>query len=320
MIKAMTKMWNTLSGALAALGRHRPYGIYPLLSYIVLLIITFTVVMPLLMGVLEPEREDARAWAYFLLVVYLAYGVLHGIIAFCNVALVAAIAARLDGDDPGRWPRPLARALQRLGLIGLYSMVSASLGLVSLLARTLINPVFGGVIAPLLGDKLWVRWRQLSYNIPLQLAVPIIALERPAPRNLFQRGERLVKETWGERVKPAHSISLLALLVLLPILLLFAIPTLRQGVGEGDPTLIWLGLSVMLISIGTYTHVSALVNALCALAAYRYATARKSDLFPGDPSYAEQAFVKPKNESDRDDDRTAPISDASSIIVEESSD
>ena len=56
----------------------------------------------------------------------------------------------------------------------------------------------------------------------------------------------------------------------------------------------WLGLSAMLIAVSTYTQLSALVNAIVALAAYRYATARKSDLFPGDPSYAEHAFVKPK--------------------------
>jgi hypothetical protein len=46
-----------------------------------------------------------------------------------------------------------------------------------------------------------------------------------------------------------------------------------------------------------------LVNALFALAAYRYATARKSDLFPGDMSYAEHASVKSEKATEED---TAP--------------
>jgi hypothetical protein len=45
-----------------------------------------------------------------------------------------------------------------------------------------------------------------------------------------------------------------------------------------------------------------------ALAAYRYATARKSDVIPGDASYAKHAFVKSKKETDEDDARVAPIS------------
>jgi hypothetical protein len=95
-------------------------------------------------------------------------------------------------------------------------------------------------------------------------------------------------------VNPAHSIGLLALLVLLPILLLFATPTLRQGIAEHNADLTQLGLSVMLIAISTYTQ----VNAIVALAAYRFATTRKSDVVPGDPTYAEHAFVKPIKRTD----------------------
>ncbi|HEU5100783.1 MAG TPA: hypothetical protein VFU22_17260, partial [Roseiflexaceae bacterium] len=65
----------------------------------------------------------------------------------------------------------------------------------------------------------------------------------------------------------------------------------------------------------TFTQVKALVNALFALAAYRYATARKSDLFPGDPSYAEHAFVKPKKATDPAATPTAATSDSPPVIA-----
>lgn len=152
-------------------------------------------------------------------------------------------------------------------------------------------------IAPLIGNKRWVCWQQLSYSIPLLMEVPIIALDHPAPKDAYKRGDLLVKATWGEWVKAAHSIGILALLIMLPAIILFATPALQQGTAAHDTRLIWRGLSVMRIAIGTYTQLSALVNAILALAAYRYATAKKSDPFPGDASYAEHAFVKSNKET-----------------------
>jgi hypothetical protein len=285
--------WKTLTDSLSIVRHSGSYRVYPLLSYIIMLLVIFTAIIPLFEGVLGPDQNDVMSRVFFFLVVYLAYGVLYFLSAFCNVALVTGIAARLDGEDPGLVVG-IVRASQRIGLIGVYTLVAASLGLLSVLARVLINPLFGMVIAPLIGKRLWAHWHQVSYSIPLLMAVPVIALDQSVPEQVFKRGGRLVKETWGERVKAAHSIGLLALLVLVPIIVLFAMPTLRHGAAVHNADLVWVGLSVMLIAISSYTQLSALINAIFALAAYRYATARKSDVFPGDPSYAEHAFVKPK--------------------------
>jgi hypothetical protein len=293
-MKAITNTWKTLTDSLSVVGKYGSYYLYPLLSYIILLLATFTVIIPLLEGVLGANQNDVRGRIFFFLAVYLAYGVLYFVIGCCNVALVG-VAARLDGGAP-RLSVGIVCASQRIGLIAVYTLVSATLGLLSFLARTLIDPIFGTVIAPAIGNRLWVRWQKLSYSAPLLMEVPIIALDQPAPRDAFKRSDRLIKETWGEHVEPAHSIGLLALLVLLPIILFVAMPTLQQGAAAHDAGLIRRGLSIMLIAIGTYTQLSALVNTVFALAAYRYATARKSDVLPGDPTYAEHAFVKSKKQ------------------------
>jgi hypothetical protein len=317
-MKAIKNTWNTLTDSLRVVGHYSSHIAYPLLSYSIMLLATFTMMVPLLDRVLGIAHGDTPARIFLFLAVYFMYGVLYGVITFFNVALVKSIAGRLDGDDPGL-AAGLMRASQHIGLIGVYTLVSATLGLLSFFARVLINPLFGMVIAPLVGDKLWVRWRQLSYNIPLQLAVPVVALDHPAPKKMFKRGEQLVKATWGERVKPAHSINLLALVVLLPIIVLFAMPTLQQGAAERNADLIRLGSRILLVSILTFTQVNALVNAIFALAAYRYATARKRDVVPGDPSYAEHAFVKPKKETGASAALTASTSDAPSVSANDSS-
>jgi hypothetical protein len=253
----------------------------------------FTGIIPLFEAALRSDKNGVLPRVFFFLVVYLAYGVLYFLSAFCNVALVAGIAARLDGEDPGLVVG-LMRASQRIKLIAIYTFASATLGLLSVIGRVLVNPLFGKVIAPMIGKRVWAHWYHVSSSIPLLMAVPVIALDQPAPEQVFRRGGRLVKAAWGERVRPAHSIGLLALLVLVPIIVLFAMPTLREGLSAHNTDLMWLGLSVMLIAVSSYTQLSALINATFALAAYRYATTRKSDVFPGDPSYAEHAFVKPK--------------------------
>lgn len=291
-MKALKSTWKTLSDTLRIVSRYRSYSLYPLVSYLILLILTFAAIIPLLQAVLA-AGQSGLARLLFFLAVYLAYGLLYFVSAFCNVALLHGIAARLDGRDPGL-AAGLARASQRAGLLGAYTLASATLGLLSFLARTLIGPLFGMFVAPFVGKQLWVRWQQLSYTYPLLMEVPIIALDPIAPKDAFKRGDQLIKQTWGERVAPAHSINLLALLVLLPIILLIATPVLQQGAAEGDAGLFRLGLAIMLLAISTYTQLSALVNAIFGLAAYRYAAAGKRDLVPGDSTYAEHAFVKSK--------------------------
>jgi hypothetical protein len=144
--------------------------------------------------VLGSYQNDVLARVFLFLTVYLAYGVLYFVIACSNVALVTGIAARLDGDNPGL-SAGFRRASQRIGLISVYTLVSATLGLLSFLAREVINPIFGMFIAPFMGKQLWVCWQQLSYSIPLLMEVPVIALDQIPPKNAFKRGDLLVKET-----------------------------------------------------------------------------------------------------------------------------
>lgn len=315
-MKAMRGTWKTLSDTFAVVGRYRPYGVYPLLAFVVMLLVMVVAILPLMERVLAPL--GLLGWLGFALAAYLAYGLLYGITAVGNVMLALGIAGRLDGVASASTQELLARTVQRLSLIAVYALVAAGLGVLSLLLRVLINPLFGGLIAPRIGDRLWVRWQQLSYKIPLQLAVPVIALDQPAPVSLFGRGAALVKTTWGERVKPAHGMGLLTLVAVL-LIMLYAIPALQQGLVEDNAALQRLGLGVTLLVIGVYIQLSALVNAIFALAAYRYATVRKADLVPGDASYAEAAFVSAKKATEPDAASTTAHADAPSIIANDAS-
>lgn len=312
-MNAIIHLWKTITDTFRVLGQYSYAWLYPLLSYLIMLLLTFSLMIPLLDMLVELGHEAGPMRLFFFLAVYFMYGILYFVTTFFTVALLSRLAGQLEGEKLP-FNRGISVAFQRIGPIAHYTLLSATLSWVAIAAKVLTNPFLGGVIIPLIGKRLWLRWRHLSYNLPLLLAVPVIALDQPVPEHIFQRSGLLVKEIWGEGVKPAHSISLLGLLVLLMVIL-FALPTLQQGSTEHNSSLIRLGSSVLLVSILTYTQLNALVNAIFALAAYRYATVRKSDLFPGDASYAEQAFVKPKKETDEAAAPTVPISGSSSAIA-----
>jgi hypothetical protein len=183
-MKAIRDTWKTLTDTLSVVAQYRSYGLYPLLSFSIMLLVTFTVIIPLFDRL--PGHEDVPTQIFLFFVVYFIYSMLHLVTTFFNVALLTSIAGRLDGDDP---PLSLgiSTAFQRIGPIARYTLVSATLGLVSILARSLFNPLFGGVIAPMISKLLWLRWRNLSHSIPLLIAVPVIALDQPAQdNNIFQ--------------------------------------------------------------------------------------------------------------------------------------
>src|ERR1700752_1285745 len=100
-MKVIKSTWTSLTDTLRVVRRYSIYSVCPLLSYIILLLVTFTVLVPLFASLLGPGQQDVPAQVLFFLTVYLAYGVLYFAIAFGNVALVAGIAARLDGRDLG---------------------------------------------------------------------------------------------------------------------------------------------------------------------------------------------------------------------------
>ena len=201
------------------------------------------------------------------------------------------LSARLDGDAVDAFSG-MAMALKRVRAVGGYSFISATLGAMPFTMRSAIGPFLGLVVTPFVAKHVWLRWRHLAYTQALIMALPVIALEPGTQKGAYWRAEELIKTTWGDEVAPSHSIKLLALIVLLPVIAFLAVPALASGMGEHDANLLRTGLSILLVAIGSYLQLNALVNAVVALAAYRYATAGKSDVFPGDPSYAEHAFVR----------------------------
>src|SRR5256885_833298 len=118
-MEALRNVLNALADSLRVVGRSRGYSVYPLLSFAILLLITYLALIPLFERALA-AGGNLPAQLVFFLAVYLAYAVLYFVCAFGNVALVVGIAGQLDGEQP-RLAEGFVRAAQRLALIGVYT-------------------------------------------------------------------------------------------------------------------------------------------------------------------------------------------------------
>jgi Family of unknown function (DUF6159) len=177
-MSSVIRRWKTLTTTVGVVGRYRDCFLYPVSSCVAMWVVTFTAVLPLFEGVLRGRDDPLASRLLLLLAVYLAYCVLYFVTAFCNVALVTGIAARLDGGGSGLTVG-LARAFQRIGLVAGYTLVSATIGLVAYVTRPLIHPVVGTLAGPAISTRLWERWHRISYSVPLLMAVPVLRSSIP---------------------------------------------------------------------------------------------------------------------------------------------
>ena len=289
MIRAIKSSWRTLTDTLGLVVRAGMPSLYDLIACAVVLLATFGWIIPSFELALSAD-QTWTARAAFLVVVWSSYALLYFAVSMSHVALLIDLSALLDGHAVDAF-NGMAMAFKRVRAVGGYSFISATLGAMPFTMRSAIGPFLGLVVTPFVAKQAWLRWRHLAYAQALIMALPVIALDPATQKGAYWRAEELIETTWGDEVAPVHRINVLAFIVL-PVIAFLAAPALASGMAGHNADLIRTGLGIMLVAIGGYLQLNALVNAVVALAAYRYATAAKSDVFPGDPSYAEHAFVR----------------------------
>jgi hypothetical protein len=291
MIKAIKSAFATLATTLRFVAGAGARAIYPVVAFILVVSLALLALTPMLAALVVGPATPIH---YVVLAagIYFAYVLFYLVTAYSTVAFLAETGAGLDGAAPAAG-MGLCRALRRTPLVLAFVAKAASIDVIAFLARTFIGPIFGMVIAPAAAKTAWSKWKGHSYDVPMSVELASIALEPQAPTDTYRHAEKLIAGTWGNAVKPARSLGLLGLLVLLPIMAFVAMPYVQQGMVAHDGRL-ELGLAVMLLAIGTFATLSLLSNALLGLAAWRYAMRNATDTVPGEPDYGRHAFVPAK--------------------------
>ena len=177
---------------------------------------------------------------------------------FFNVALAAAAAQVLDGED-ATVASGIAVARQRLGAIAGWAALVAS---VNIIIRGLAERA--GPVADLLLGGLAVAWNLVTF-----LAVPVLTLEGTGPIETLKRSAHIFRERWGEQITGQVSIGgIVVLAAIIPVVVLGLVGYALGGVGGG--ILIALAVAVLIVAV----IVSTALSQIFAVALYRYAVGK----------------------------------------------
>ena len=210
-------------------------------------------------------QDDPMTGSGFVL---LAVGYFLGYFAliYFQVALVAAVMHRMDGNDPDlRYA--ISQANHRLSAIVIWATIAATVGLLlkvlESMARGKEGP--GHMVASIVISILGFAWSLMVFFV-----IPVIVVEQKSGVEAIKRSSSTLKSKFGEAVIGNQGIGLIMLLAIvvlagIPLFVGFTVLNV-SGVAGGSIILVAIGIGVFIAAAG-----SALDSTYRAVL-YRYAT------------------------------------------------
>ncbi len=243
--------WALTKTSWGVLRSDKSLGAFPVLAGIVTILLAMAFALPAIL--LWDDEQNVVAVIIAAVGIYLV--TFAGV--FFNVALAAAAAQVLDGED-ATVASGVAGARQRLSAVSGWAAMVAS---VNIIIRALQERA--GPLGDILLGGLAVAWNLVTF-----LAVPVIALEGTGPIETLKRSAGIFRERWGEQITGQFSIgAVIGLLAILPGALLIGLGVVVDEIAIRS---ILIALGVIIILVGGI--ISTALSQIFAVALYRYAT------------------------------------------------
>jgi hypothetical protein len=264
----------------AVLRSDRGLLVYPLVSFVLTVLVTLTFAIPLAAtGTLD--RVTRQEYDPLLIAVGFAfYVVSYTVIIFCNSALVAAATIRLDGGDPTVGDGFRIAASRFPAIVG-YAIISATVGMI-LRAISERGGVVGAIAATLVG---------VAWNVATFLAIPVLVLEGSGPITAVRRSAAMLRRTYGEQIVANVGIGIVFGLIAIGVALVFG--TLAALLFTISPALGFGGIVLLVIVIAAVALVGAALSGIFTASLYRYAA--RGDAGPMFPPAAIHGAFSPKH-------------------------
>lgn len=273
MFNSIGRSWELAKGSFRVLRADKELLIFPLLSFVALVIVLVSFAAPFVMlgGITSAQNGQVNVASYVLAFAF--YVVSYTVTFFFQTALVGAAMIRLDGGDPSVGDG-FRIAFSRLPQIIGYALIAATVGMI---LRWISERA--GIIGQIVGGVLGFAW-----SIATFLVVPVLVIENVGPIEAIKRSTGLLKRTWGEQIVGNVGIGLVfGLLMFLVILLGGALCYLlfQASVGLGIAGIVAIVLIVAVIAL-----IASALSGIFTASVYRYAT--KGD---GGPMYNSQTLA-----------------------------
>jgi hypothetical protein len=272
----------------SALGQNRQLIVFPIISGIGMLIVTILFFLPEAFAfrpILETEDPTTMQWITALLILFFYYLVASFVITFSNTALVGATLKTIRGE-PATVGGGLSVALSRLGKIIVYSLISATVGVIARgiaqSGRQSDNAIVA-ILAAILGGLIQGAWSLLVF-----FAIPVIVVENIGVLDSLKRSFELFKQTWGEGFVGSTAIGGISCLVTLAVLLIGG-GIIVAGVLANVVALIIVGAVLLIVGVVVVSLLNGAVNGIFQASMYHYATTGDAGPFI-DGELAREAF------------------------------
>jgi hypothetical protein len=274
--------------AWSALGRNRQLIVFPIISGIGMFIVTVLFFIPEALAfrpILEVEEPTAAQWITAVVVLFLYYLVASFVITFSNTALVGATLKMIEGQ-PATVGNGLRVAASRLGKILVYSLISATIGVIARgitqSGRQSDNAIVA-ILAAIIGGLIQGAWSLLVF-----FAIPVMIVENIGLRDSLKRSFELFKQTWGEGFVGSTAIGGLSCLVMLAVVLIGG-GIIAAGVLVDSLALAIVGGVLLILGLVVVSLLNGAVNGVFQASMYHYATTGDAGPFI-DSDLARQAF------------------------------
>jgi len=258
-----SRSWELVKQSFTILRSDKQLMLFPVLSLVSCFVVTAAIATggALLLlparaaAIAAGERFHPSQSPMFLLGMFTLYVVNYFVIVFFNVALVGVANSRLMG---GTWTFKdgLELAWERKGTILAWALVAATVGV---LLRTLEERL--GLIGRLIMRIIGIAWTLACYFV-----VPVLAFEDLTPIDALKRSSKLFRDTWGEKVIGGFSLSMVALVLMLPGIGLPIAAAFLAGING-----MMAGLILMLLYFLVLSVFMSAVGGIFNAALYRYA-------------------------------------------------
>jgi len=190
----------------------------------------------------------AVVFAYYLLVFFVTN--------FFQAGMFIIVNARMNGGSLSLG-RGIGGAMQHVGRIFVWSLISATVGVVLQIISDK-SKLIGKIVAAVLG----AAWNILTY-----FSLPSLVIGQTSVIGSFKESAAIIRKTWGETIIVSFGVGLffgliMLLLVAIGVIILIFFPTMAVAIGVG---------SALVILIVLLTILSSTLSSIFKLVLYEYA-------------------------------------------------
>ncbi|MFT5111724.1 MAG: hypothetical protein ACI8P9_001044 [Parasphingorhabdus sp.] len=253
MLGKIKTSWSLTKQCWTVLKLDKELLIFPVISTIAVVV--------LLIGLIDtdflvfPADESGEINMTQLSAYFVYYFACVFIILFFNTALIACAMIRFRGSDPTIM-MGLGAASSRIGSIFMWSLVSATVGLIIKLFGRSDN-----FLARLAASLFGAIWAVASYFV-----LPVLIVEGTGPFTAVKRSIAIIRKTWGETLGAEIGMGLIFLVIGIPSWVLFIAAASFQE-SSIAAYLFFAGLGWMLIAM----VMAAAMDGIMRAALFNYA-------------------------------------------------